>query len=74
MRIEFTKEEAKDVVHVLKMNLDYWIYESNCANEYFEEIDASIMLLRKFGHKDEADQYQRDYDKALEDVDPQYLW
>lgn len=60
--IELTGEETAAVAEMLIQNLQYWIYESNCKDEYAMEINASLLLLEKMGFKSTA-MYLRE-DKA----------
>ena len=65
--IRISEELEKKIVNFCDDELGYHIRESGCANEYAEEIEAQIELLRLLGHKEMADDYESDYHEALDE-------
>lgn len=52
MKIEITEKEEKLHIEVLEESINYWMFESNCCEEYSKEICSAILLLEKLVDKD----------------------
>lgn len=47
MKEKMTENELELHIQVLEDNLNYWMFESNCAQDYWREICSSILLLER---------------------------
>ena len=52
MNIKIPEKEVELHIEVLEENINYWMFESNCFQEYSKEICSSILLLEKLVDKD----------------------
>ena len=47
MKIEISKKEIKLHISALEANINYWMFESGCFEDYSVEICSAILLLEK---------------------------
>lgn len=74
MTIEISNELAKKIIAFCDDELNYHINESGCADEYADEIEAQIELLRLMGYSNMADKYARQFSQKMGDTgDLSYL-
>ena len=52
MKIEIPEKEAKLHIEALEDNINYWMFESGCFEDYSMEICSAILLLEKLVGKD----------------------
>lgn len=69
MTIEISEELEKLIVDFCNDELNYHINESGCAEEYKEEIDAQLELLRLLGYNTMREDYLEDYKQYLIDTE-----
>ena len=73
MTIDISPELEKKIVAFCDDELNYHIHESFCADEYQNEIEAQIELLRLMGYDRMADRYEKDFNtwmkENFDDVD-----
>lgn len=62
---------AEKIVDFCKNELQYHIHESRCSEEYKEESETQIELLKLLGHSELAEKYDEELKQSLEDeIDP----
>lgn len=52
MKIEISKKEVELHISALEENINYWMFESGCCEDYSVEICSAILLLEKLVGKD----------------------
>ena len=62
-----TEEMVQKIYDFCTDELNYHINESRCAEEYADEAEAEIYLLRQLGYHQEADDYERQMKKQTEE-------
>lgn len=69
MRITINRDLEKKIVAFCDDELNYHINECGCAEEYKNEIEAQIELLRLMGYDEMADEYEADFNEYMENAD-----
>lgn len=69
MRITINRDLEKKIVAFCDDELNYHINECGCAEEYKNEIEAQIELLRLMGYDEMADDYEADFNEYMENAD-----
>lgn len=68
MTVKLDKKQKKLVLRYLRAELDYQIYESNAARDYYPlEIKAELLLLEQLGKKKLAKRYRKDAKQACKE-------
>lgn len=52
MKIELSEKEVELHIRAIEENINYWMFESDAAEEYAIELCSSILLLEKMVNKD----------------------
>ena len=47
MKIEIPEKEINLHIKALEENINYWVFDSSCCDEYSREICSAILLLEK---------------------------
>lgn len=69
MRITINHDLEKKIVAFCDDELNYHINECGCAEEYKDEIEAQIELLRLMGYDEMADRYDDDFIAYMDDYE-----
>ena len=72
MTININKELEDKIVAFCDDELNYHINESGCADEYQDEIEAQIELLRLMGYTRMADDYEAQFAEYMADFNDEY--
>ena len=69
MTIEISNALAKKIIAFCNDELNYHINESGCADEYADEIEAQIELLKLLGKTSTANKYAKQFKEYMADFD-----
>lgn len=72
MTINISKDLEDKIVAFCDDELNYHINESGCADEYQDEIEAQIELLRLMGYTRMADDYETQFAEYMADFNDEY--
>lgn len=62
--IKVTPKMEEKIVAFCKDELNYHIHESGCPEEYKDECDAEIFLLKSLGYEDDAAKFKEEFKEA----------
>ena len=63
--LDLTMEEYDELTDMLLDQVNYWINESNCADEYVGHIRSGILMLRVLGLHEAADDFERAFENVM---------
>lgn len=69
MTIDISKDLKEKIIAFCDDELNYHINESGCADEYQDEIEAQIELLRLLGKKAMANKYEKQFNEYMADFE-----
>jgi len=63
--LNLTMEEYDELTDMLLDQVNYWIHESGCADEYVGHIRSGILMLRVLGLHEAADDFERAFEREF---------